>query len=119
MARQASTADCRGRPGTWPFAREALERRWRQRAAGLRGKELTGRSLRKTMSMVPIMATRIREHVAAAHLIQRGQVRKPRRSNLQPVRLVRPVADDVDPELAFGMLDRRISLALWDVGIPR
>ena len=64
------------------------------------------------MSIVPITATGVGDHVAARHLVERGQVRKARRADLQPIRLVGAVADEVDAELALRMLDRGIGLAL-------
>src|SRR5438094_5471205 len=51
------------------------------------------------------------DHVAARHLIERREVRESRGTELQPIRLVRAVRDDVDAELALGMLDRRVGLA--------
>jgi len=41
-----------------------------------------------------------------------SEVRDRRVRGLHPVRLVRPVADDVDAELAFRVLDRRIAFSL-------
>ena len=44
-------------------------------------------------------------------LVHRGQMRKAGRADLQPVRLVRAVGDEVDAELALRMLDRGVGLA--------
>src|SRR5262245_23164192 len=51
------------------------------------------------------------DHVAARHLVQRREVREAGRADLQAVRLVRPVGDQVDAELAFRRLDRGVALA--------
>src|SRR4029077_11147973 len=51
------------------------------------------------------------DHVAARHLVERREVDETRRAQLDPVRLVRAVGDDVDAELALRVLDRRIRLA--------
>ncbi len=53
--------------------------------------------------------------MATRHLVQRRQVREAGRADLQPVRLVGTVADDVDAELALRVLDRRVGLALGHV----
>src|SRR5512139_1884930 len=58
---------------------------------------------------------RVGDHVAARHLVERGQVGKARRADLQAVRLVGAVADQVDAELALRMLDGGVDLALGHV----
>ena len=62
---------------------------------------------------------RVGDHVAARHLVQRRQVRETRRADLQAVGLVGAVGDEVDAELALGMLDRRVGLALAARACPR
>src|SRR5258706_3176287 len=57
----------------------------------------------------------VRDHVSARHLVQRGQVCEVGRAQLQPVRFVGAVRNDVDAELALRMLDRGIRLARWHV----
>ena len=52
------------------------------------------------------------DHVAARHLVERREVREARRADLQAVRLVGAVGDEVDAELALRVLDRRVGLAL-------
>src|SRR3954466_14490575 len=47
---------------------------------------------------------RVGDHVAARHLVERGEVREPRRAQLQAVGLVRAVGDEVDAELALRRL---------------
>src|SRR5688572_4791256 len=47
---------------------------------------------------------RIGDHVAARHLVERGEVRETRRADLEAVGLVRPVADQIDAELPLGRL---------------
>src|ERR1019366_1439805 len=54
----------------------------------------------------------IGDHVAARHLVERREVRKAGRADLQPIRLVCAVAHDVDAELALRMLDSGIRFAL-------
>src|SRR6266849_2799403 len=44
----------------------------------------------------------IRDHVAARHLVERSEVRKARRADLEAVGLVRAVRDEIDAELTFG-----------------
>src|SRR6267378_5021260 len=53
---------------------------------------------------------RVGDHVAARHLVERGEVGEAGRTDLQPVRLVRAVRDQVDAELAFGGLHRSVDL---------
>src|SRR6476469_8140319 len=55
---------------------------------------------------------RVGDHVAARQLVERREVRKAWRADLEPIRLVGAVADDVNAELALRMLDRRVRLAL-------
>src|SRR5438445_8589542 len=38
------------------------------------------------------------DHVAARHLVERREVDEPRRAQLDPIRLVRSVGDDIDAE---------------------
>src|SRR5579859_4986917 len=54
----------------------------------------------------------VRDHVAAGHLVQRGEVREPRRAQLHAVGLVRAVGHEIDAELALRRLDRGVHLAL-------
>jgi hypothetical protein len=63
-----------------------------------------------TMSMVPMMAT-ASAIMCPGHLIQPGQMRKTRRTDLESIRLVRTIAHDVDAKLALGMLNCRIGFA--------
>src|SRR5438132_547180 len=58
---------------------------------------------------------RVGDHVAARHLVERGEVRKARRADLQAIGLVRAVGDEVDAELALRRLDRGVDLALRHV----
>src|SRR5947207_3665020 len=51
------------------------------------------------------------DHVTARHLVERREVRESGGAELQPIRLVRAVRDDVDAEFALGMLDRSVGLA--------
>src|SRR5438445_140121 len=51
------------------------------------------------------------DHVAARHLIERGEVWESRGAELQTIRLVRAVAADVDAEPALATLGRRVGLA--------
>ena len=51
------------------------------------------------------------DHVAARHLVERREVREARRADLEAVRLVGAVGDEVDAELALRVLDRGVGLA--------
>src|SRR5512144_951656 len=53
----------------------------------------------------------VRDHVPAGHLVERGQMDVRWRPQLQAIRLVGAVGDDVDAELALRMLDSRIDFA--------
>src|SRR5579859_6487090 len=44
---------------------------------------------------------RVRDHVAARHLVQRGEVREARGAQLQAVGLVRAIGYEVHPEFAL------------------
>src|SRR6185312_9612544 len=63
----------------------------------------------------PDNGDRVGDHVALRHLVHRGEVRKARRADLQAIRLVRAVRDEIDAELALGRLDRGVALALGHV----
>src|SRR5690349_17485047 len=54
----------------------------------------------------------VRDHMATRHFVERCKMGIARRTNLEPVGLVRPIRDQVDAELALRMLDGRIRLAL-------
>src|SRR5437763_4067918 len=54
----------------------------------------------------------IGDHVAARHLVERGEVREAGSADLQPVRLVRAIRDEIDAELALRRFDRGIHLTL-------
>src|SRR5882762_468025 len=58
---------------------------------------------------------RIGDHVAARHLVERGQVREAGRADLEPVGLVRAVGHQVDAELSLRRLDRGVHLAFGHV----
>ena len=49
--------------------------------------------------------------MAVNHLVHRCQVRETGGTDFQAVRLVGTIADEVDTELALGMLNRGIDLA--------
>src|SRR5258708_37045095 len=53
----------------------------------------------------------VSDHVAARHLVERGEVRKSRGAQLQAIGLVRAVGDEIDAELALGRFHRRVHLA--------
>src|SRR5438128_3025536 len=55
------------------------------------------------------------DHVAARHLVERREMRKARRADLEAVGLVRAVGDEVNAEFALGRFDRGIHLALGHV----
>src|SRR5687767_356750 len=57
----------------------------------------------------------IGDHVAARHLVERGEVREAGGADLEPVGFVGAVGHEIDAELALGRLDRRIDLAFRDV----
>src|SRR5687768_1800786 len=46
----------------------------------------------------------VRDHVTASHLVEGGEVREAGGADLEAVRLVRAVGDEVDAELALGRL---------------
>src|SRR5438105_151604 len=50
------------------------------------------------------------DHVAARHLVERGEVREAGSADLEPVGLVGAVADEVDAELALGRFHHRVHL---------
>src|SRR5712692_4841152 len=56
---------------------------------------------------------RVGDHVAARHLVERGQVRETGRADLEAIRLVRAVGHQVDAELPLRRLDRGVHLAFW------
>src|SRR5579875_154498 len=50
------------------------------------------------------------DHMAAHHLVERGEMRESGRARLQAIGLVRTVGDEIDAELALRRLDRGIGL---------
>src|SRR5437762_12337589 len=53
----------------------------------------------------------VRQHVAAAHEVHRLEVGEAGRADLDPVRLVRSVGDEIDAELPLGAFGRDVDLA--------
>src|SRR5450759_2425728 len=53
----------------------------------------------------------IREHVAARQLVHGGKMSEARGADFHPVGLVGAVGDEIDPELALGVLHRDVRLA--------
>ncbi len=54
----------------------------------------------------------VREHVPRHHLIHRRQVGKTRSTNLHAIGLIRTVRDHIATELALGVFDGGVGLAL-------
>src|SRR4051812_34068609 len=102
----AMTADCFWSPGYFATAASILASASGERTSGA----FIARSLRRRLSSVDLSEhdilgaddrNRIGDHVAARHLVERGEVREPGRADLQAIRLVRVIGHEINAELAF------------------
>src|SRR5437016_4987340 len=57
----------------------------------------------------------VRDHVAARHLVERGEMREAWGAQLEAIGLVRTVGDEIDAEFALRRFDRGVHLAFRHV----